>query len=840
MATAPAQDVVHRFCGWELRPAQRQLLVDRESVEIGSRAFDLLLVLIEHRARVISKAELLAAVWPGRVVEENNISVQIATLRKLLGAHSIATIPGIGYRLSAEPAPAAAPEHESAGASAGAVDATRLQAGASLKQQNTLYGRDDDLAAVLALLGQQPVLSITGSGGVGKTTLARSVLARHAEHSGEEVLWVDLTLHRAGENLVSVVASNAGVLGADGDEVGDLLLALSRSRTLIALDNCEHVIEEVVSLIRRALEAAPGVRWVVTSQVPLHLREECVYQLQPLRVPAPDAEYAGAVRSGAVALLRARVAAAYRPFDLTPQNIRRAVALCRRLDGLPLAIEMAASRVATLGLDDVVEQLDHKLGLSGTAAGSPIRQQTLRRTFDWSYGLLSPVEQRVFRCLEPFVGGFSARMVRQICCDVGADVDGPQAWEVLEALSVLVERSLVQRLSDGSARYVLYESARDYARMLLREAGEAAEIRGRHAQILAEHFSAARSDHDRMRDADWAVRYLPERSNLRAALAWACEERDPDLLARLVAALAQIDNFSRSHAEVVHSGVPMDTLLQAQPVWRAAACVEFGWAHFLDGDRRVGTTLTQQAVQDFRALGDTAGSYQALAQLIRLCESRPDQMGEARQAARDLAAIDESRVPLRCQLFRGITAGLQYAGERTVARLRELHDLAQRSGFDTLAAVCRVHITDQLLIDGRFADVVDEARRFDPADEPRPRVRATLMVNLVLALVQLGRVSEASEPAREVLRTLPSAAYQVVASFALAAAREGRHEDAACMIGFSERVRYERDQRADPAEAASDAEVIDRLTKAMEPVHLAELRRLGGALSLDDVWSFIP
>ena len=831
MALSSDEGVQYRFSGWELLPAQRRLLVDGSSVEVGARAFDVLQALVERQARVVSKNELMAAAWPGRVVEENNISVQIASLRRLIGVGAITTVPGVGYQLTAEPAsreacaaPPAAPENR----------------GRAESRRPTLFGRDHELAQLLLLVGNASLVNITGPGGVGKTSLARELLARYRADTGRPAHWVDLSKLRPEDALQPFFATEIGIVGTGGDSSQDLLAALARTSALIVLDNCEHVVTAVARLLGAAMDVAPEVRWLVTSQTPLHLADEHIYQLQPLAIPKPATAFAEAVRSGAVAMLRARAAATYRGFELTPENVGLAIEICRELDGLPLAIEMAASRIASLGLDTISEQLSEKLRLSSREAGVPDRQQTLYRTFEWSYGLLNDTEQRVFRRLEPFLGGFTARMARQMACDDVETADGPQPWEAVEALSVLVERSLVHRSPELPGRYFLFEGARDYARSRLAEAGETAWARRRHAEMMALCFSGARADLDRMRDADWEAKYVPERHNVRAALAWSCEMLEPDLLARLVAALAQIDTFSRNQAEIVHCGVPTDTLMAAAPRWRAAACVEFSWAQFLDGDRRMATMLARQALDDFRALNDPAGTYLALAQLIRICEARPGSKEEARAAAEALAEIDDDAIPLRSRLLRAIMGGLQYGGDRTVERLQALHELAARSGFDTLAAVCRAHITDQLLIDRSFDDVVEHTYRYQAFDEPRPRIRAVLLVNLILALAELGRIDEAVMPAQMVLRTLPAVSYHVVAAFALAAARRGRLDDAALMTGFCDRMRRERDQLADPAEAAAESEVATTLAQGLEASKLAELRRLGSALSLDEVCALIP
>lgn len=829
-----------RFRDWELRALERVLLVRGESVTIGSRAFDVLLALVERAGRVVSKAELLDAAWPGLVVEENNVSVQIATLRKLLGAQTITTVAGIGYRLSAVPADAD-PKTTPRDDNPRAEPRTRPSLATP-----PLLGRDADIQALAACVGIEPLVCITGTGGIGKTSLAKVVLARRSAERGDDVHWIDLAPLRDGALLVPLIAASLGVELEDAADPRDALVAALRQvHTLIALDNCEHLLDAVATLVRQSLEAAPQVRWLATSQAPLHLPGEHVYRLGPLDVPTPDADLDAAARCGALAMLCQRAAAADRLFHLDESNLATAIALCRQLDGLPLAIEMAAARVAMLGLNGVQGQLGERLpAWSGPRAGPP-RHHTLHSTFDWSHGLLSTVEQTLFRRLQPFLGGFTAPMAQQVACGEGrgtgtgeGDAAALDGAGTLDALSTLVDRSLVHRSAEAPGRFFLFESARHYAAERLAAAGETDRLRRRHAEVVGRFAAGAPQDLLRLHDDAWSARYVPERHNVRAALDWACgagADDSADTLAALVAGLSLIDSFVQSRAEIVHCDIPIERLARAAPALRAAAYIEFSWAHYTDGSREVGTELALRALRDFRALGDTAGEYRTLAQLTRLYESRPSTLDEARRCWELLRGIDERQVPLRVRLTSEIAVGLQYGQERTVQRLQELEELARRSGFAALAAVCRSRITDELLVERRYAEVVDQARRYIDAGEARPRVRALIQHNLALALVRLGRVAQAQRAARAALQALPSSAYVVADTFALAAALDGRHSEAALLAGYGERVRGERDERPDPAEAEAIAETAMLLRDGLGAQRLEELKQVGADLAAVDV-----
>lgn len=814
--TAPPDSIA--FAAWELRPAERRLLVDGSDAPVGGRAFDVLLALARRPGELVTKDELLAQAWPGLVVEENNISVQIAALRKLLGPKAIRTIAGSGYVLAA-PATASAPARGAPGADA---------------PPPGLLGRDADWQALHGRVGQAALVSLVGPGGVGKTTLARALLAAPAGPGPEGRHWIELAPERDGARLPGLVAKALGIELGSGQPLDELLSAMAPLRALVALDNCEHLHAKVAAFLRRALDAAPGVRWLVTSQRPLRVAGETVHRLEPLAVPAADAGLEAARSSSAAMLLCRCAQAADHRFALTAANVADVVDICRRLDGLPLAIEMAAARVATLGLQAVRQRLGQRLRLLAGHGAAHQRQHALRSAFDWSHGLLAPTEQRVFRRLQPFLGGFTAAMALAVVADPG-DAEPLDEWQVLDALGALVEQSLLQRSADEPPRFHLLESARDYAHERLAEAGEASTVLRRHAEAVAVAMAPAFDDAERLRDDEWLRRYAPERFNVSAALNWAIAAREPELLARGVSALAQIDAFIGGRAEIVHLPLPLDVLMQAPPAARGEACLFASWCHYTDGNRETGAWMAQQAVADLQALGHAAGTYRALAQLIRLYESRPGTLALAQQAWQQWQALDPRGLPLRTRLFCAISAGLQYEAGRSATPLEELEDLARRAGFNGMAASCRAHIVDELLIERRFDEAVVQAERFLALGPMRPRTRARILMNQTLALVELGRIDEAFAAAGQAVRTHPGDTARVVDLLALAAARQGRAPEAAQMAGFCARVRRERDEKPDPAEARVIEQTWSLLAAQLRPARLEELVQMGAGMPQAEV-----
>jgi len=418
--------------------AERRLLADGEPAALGSRAFDLLLVLIEQPGTLLTKNQLLDHVWPGLVVEENNLATQISALRKVLGGDVIATIPGRGYRLTARieagssgTATAAAAAVASAAASANPSapqptpqpaapppQAAKLQTNlpATLPQ---LVGRAEDTAALGELIAQHRLVSIVGAGGMGKTTIALHLTAQRQAAYRHGVCWVEMANVTAAQALPAAIAAALGVDIGSGDALKGLCGALAPLTMLLTLDNAEQVVDGVARVTQAVLDKAPGVRFLVTSQAPLKLAGERVHRIGALAVPQGPLPAAEALSFGAVALFTERAQAADSRFTLTDANAPAVIDLCRQLDGLALAIELAAARAPMLGVQRLADSMGDRLKMliSSRNCIAPARQQTLRATLDWSHGFLEAREQAVFRRLSVFAGSASLTLVQQVVPD---------------------------------------------------------------------------------------------------------------------------------------------------------------------------------------------------------------------------------------------------------------------------------------------------------------------------------------------------------------------------------------------------------------------------------------
>ena len=522
-----------RVGDFDLYPSERVLSTDGKPVEIGARAFDMLLVLIENPGRLVTKATLLDRVWPKLVVDENNLPAQIASLRRVLGADAIRTVPGFGYRLELrvvsgalpQPVTEVVPTLDPAPASTPAAMEEQRERVPRLSvprrtwpnRLGPLIGREDEVGDVQVALARSCLVTVVGVAGVGKTRLAQEILAREAEKPHAAVAWIPLGPIRDAQHIPSAMAIGLGLSLPDGvDGFTALSQALENVPVLLILDSAEHLVDSLATPLADLISQTQSVRALVTSQVPLGLSGEVVYRLAVLPVPdrfAPDDE---AARYAAVELFAQRAGAADRTFGLCASNTRMVAEICRRLDGIPLALELAAARVPALGLVALLERLDDRfrlLKLAGRAAEA--RHNTLHAAFDWSYGLLPAPEQRIFNLLGTFTGSFSLKAAVKCVADEATD-----ASEAVDLISRLVDRSLVTVLAADPPRYTVLETARHYALGRLAANGELQAARGRMAAAVLELIDLAYEEYWSVDEEVWLHRYEPDLDNVRAAIDW--------------------------------------------------------------------------------------------------------------------------------------------------------------------------------------------------------------------------------------------------------------------------------------------------------------------------------
>ncbi|WP_144185785.1 ATP-binding protein [Elioraea rosea] len=504
------------FGPFRLFPAERLLERDGKPVPIGSRAFDLLTAMAERAGEVVSKSELFARGWPGMIVEESGLRFHVSALRKALeegkdGARYIANVPGRGYCLVV-PATAFGAEVQRPPAAA------RSDSAIATVSRGLPLGREDTVPDLMCRLGRDRLVTVSGPAGIGKTTVAFAVAAAERDRGAREVRIVDLAGGQDPALVGAAVAASIGISARSEDPTNEILGFLADRPVLLVLDNCEHVLTSVAPLAERLYLEAPSVQVLVTSREPLRVLGEHVVELPPLPVPPRDGRVTADVLLAypATKLFLDRAAAVGFREEVTDEAAATIAALCRKLDGIALAIELVASRVGMLGLAETAALVDTRLRLlwQGRRTAPP-RHQTLAAALDWSHALLSENERRTLRKLSVFAGTFSLSAALAVA---GADMEETDAAAALDSL---VSRSLVAvRRDDGAMRYRLLDTTRAYAAQKLEASGEAASTARRHAAAVLAILTEERAGTS---PEDRAARRARERAllgDVQTALRW--------------------------------------------------------------------------------------------------------------------------------------------------------------------------------------------------------------------------------------------------------------------------------------------------------------------------------
>ncbi|MEA2727363.1 MAG: hypothetical protein QOF70_1838 [Acetobacteraceae bacterium] len=538
MPGAPGQTEQGEIAFGPFRLSATERLLERsgEPLRLGGRAMDILIALVERAGDVVSQRELIDRVWPNVTVDDSNLRSHVAALRRALGdgqdgARYVINVPGRGYCFVGPTT--RSPVGESTPAPVGPAAAVTFV----LPHLGRIVGRDAEVDAIAGHLASQRLVTVVGPGGIGKTTVAVSVAhALAAEH--EMVCFADLGPLSDPRLVPSLIAAALGLVVRSDDPIPSLLGFLRDRRLFLILDGCEHVIEMAAGLAEAIFAQAENVHILATSREALRIEGEQAYRLAPLECP-PMSDTLKAVEAlafPAARLFADRVAATSDSFVIQDADAPVVARICHKLDGIALAIELAAGRVDAFGVEGVDSLLDSKLSLlwQGRRTAAP-RHQTLNATLDWSYDLLAEGERAVLRRLVVFAGPFTLEAAQAVIRDNGADVD-----EIAEVIATLVAKSLIvsDASSGKSVRYRLLDTTRTYLQAKLSGVAEGNIVARRHAEFFHTLLERVRAQAPVFAEARGFSAYAEHLGNVRSALKWSFSEHGDVRLGIALAATA--------------------------------------------------------------------------------------------------------------------------------------------------------------------------------------------------------------------------------------------------------------------------------------------------------------
>ncbi len=831
----------YEFAPFRLLAGQRLLLRDGSPVKLGSRAFDLLVVLVRQRDRVVDKQELMDHVWPNEVVEEANLAVQVLALRKVLGRGAIATVFGRGYRFT-QPVKGSTIRHDGAVSirTAGAAPGRSGSVPSNLPDRpEELIGRDQELHALLGHIDQRGLVTLVGSGGVGKTRLAHRAALELLSRFVEGVWWVELA---AVADPARVADSLARVLKIPSDPYRDAATAsaavLRAGPALVVLDNAEHLLDGVRALVTVLRARAPLTRLLITSQEPLRVPDETIMSVGPLSLPFDDS-LDSARSSGAISLFEARARLVVPDFAVSEPNRAAVDDICRRLDGIPLAIELAAARLPVLTVDGLRSRLNERLQVLTTHPRAALpRHQTLRSTLEWSHSLLEPGEQRVYRRLGVFKGGFTLEFAQAVAQDEQLD-----AWAVLHHLGSLVDKSLVVAEGHTERRFRLLETARLYAIERLQAASEVAAVGERHARALDAMLTVVEDDHRAWRTPPMSADHLvAELDNARAALDWATAAPDDRLAIRLAGGCSFVFLAASLNAEYLQRVLPLRSRI---PLCGDERAVGLFWARIALACSRngqsAGLDAAMRAAEVYRSIDDRGRLYDVLTWAVAI-GSRQAQVPPLLPLIEEAERLEQDDWPAAAR------SSFQWAKHRwlllqgrTEEALRCAHGQAELLTIDgswIRHVAWGANVADCELSLGRVAAAESLAatalQALDDAGIDENLVGHVIDALMVVRTLQ-GRESDAIALGRRARRLLDREGddLRLLDTLALNATTAGRWAEAAQILGHVDAELAARSEWQWPPAAARRAVLLSRLEGSMDETSLRLHTAAGRALSRD-------
>jgi predicted ATPase/DNA-binding winged helix-turn-helix (wHTH) protein len=838
------------FGRFRLLTRQRELRLGDVSVPLGSRAFDVLLILVEAEGELVTKEELLARVWPGAVVEESNIQVQVSALRKALGQdrNLILTVPLRGYRFTGE-VRALDADGRALPPAAGPGPASPRQVPTNLPAPvSDFIGRETELRELRELLRHNRLVTLVGTGGIGKTRLGLEAAGTLLEEFPDGVWLAELAPLTDPDLAASAINTALGLQSGAGRWTAERLAAALRGRQLLlVLDNCEHLIGAAAREAETLLRAVPGVRILATSQEPLGLDGECTYRLSPLEFPAETAELAAALRHDAIRLFVARARAADPHFNLSERNVATVATICRRLDGIPLAIELAAARAAALGIEGLARRLDLRFHvLTGGRRTALPRHQTLRATLDWSHRLLTETDRIVLRRLAVFAGSFTLEAAASVVADPAL-----AEWEVIGRIAELVDKSLViADNADPVRRYRLLETTHAYAMEKLADSGEFGSLARLHASHFRDHLRNALRLWEETPSVQWLETQAPEIGNVRVALDWAFgADGDPALGIELAAAsyvlwyLLSLTQEGRARLERATAALGPATpkCVEAQ-LW-------YGYGFLSTGEPRGrAVPALRRAVSLYRECGEPLDLGRALS-FYGLNLARAGQLAEGlaalEEARRQLSAASHPKSLALC--LTNLAIARTVAGEFEVARtlLDESLAIGAHSRADFWVWRALIYMAEVEFAEGHLEKAITQAREVITLARAARRtgMLGHALCNLAGYLIAHGDLEEAGAALREGLPLAQESELDAVLlagglqHLAAIAARENRLERAAQLIGYAHAFFSSEFAGRSPAKQQIQARIVEGLRRALPGERLTELMEAGARWTEEEAMS---
>lgn len=699
-------------------------------------------------------------------------------------------------------------------------------------QLTSFIGRDREIERVVDLLDAHRLVTLVGTGGVGKTRLALQVGADVLDRYEDGVWFIELAPLSDGTLILNELAPLFGVQGSGDRPLLDALLAALRPKhALLIIDNCEHLVDPAAEIIEKVLRASPKIRILATSREALKIAGETVH-----RVASLDEE-------AGITLFADRATAASDSFTLTEENTPTVAKICRRLDGIALAIELAAARVRAVDVGELFARLDERFRiLTGGSRTALPRQQTMRALIDWSYDLLSPVEQALLRRVAVFSGGWTLDAATNVCAG-----DELQSWDVVDLLTSLVDKSLVTAelndtlISGAKLRYRLLESTRQYAAEKLASSGERDRMRRVHAEYFTRVADEAQAHWSTMPTAMWRPPLEAEIDNFRAALDWSvAEKQDLELGGTLASALSTLWRELGVRSEGIRyaeSALATEESLSARVrgrLWLAVAALSIGtWAKMRDAADR--------AANIFAELGDDFGAMQAkLHHAEALTRLRELQLADAEltDALTYFEAASEPRWAnhtLSCLARNALFGGDARLGQERFSRVLTA---ARAQGDERLVAVVMNNLAETEFKVGNVKRAIELGREVIARERIRqdPSSMCFALTNVAAYLTSIGELDEAHGLAIEALRksldlqSSPLIAFAVQHLAAIAAIR-GDCEKAAILLGFATSSLAKTSTPREFTEEQEYDTMLVTLNEKLGEERVAELLQRGSSLS---------